>query len=109
MTSTPTPSEAAYIAAQQSYIAAQQALEAGQVITSQVQVVAVLAAIVVGGVALLLWRRKIKAQAKCGPHTFCQRADQLFDTETNKWRTIYVRDVCTHCGEAREREREREE
>lgn len=89
-----TPSEAAYIAAQETYTSAQVL----QITMLSVFVVGFLA---LGAIHLWMWRRELRA--KCGTHKFEARSDQSFDTETQKWRTTYVRDVCINCGEARER------
>lgn len=97
MTVASTPSEAAYIAAQGAYAA-------GEALTAAALTAGVICAIVLGIASLWLWHREIKAQAKCGPHKFEARSDHIFDTAQDKWRTIYVRDVCTHCGDTRERE-----
>lgn len=100
MTGASTPSDAAYIAAQEAYA------ESGA-LTAVALTAGVIGLIILGAVGLWLWWREIKAaQAKCGPHKFEARCDEIFDTETQKWRTEYVRDVCTHCGDVRERQDE---
>lgn len=39
----------------------------------------------------------------CGRHNFEPRSDHVWDKDAQVWKAIYVRDVCTKCGAAAER------
>lgn len=93
MTAAVDPVNQAYIEGQAAYAAnlqAQTFMHIGGVVLGAALIV------LLAFFAVMAWRER-----KCGRHMFDGRSDHVLID--NVWHSIYVRDVCSHCGEVRER------